>query len=137
MSQYTGVDFIKGTIVIDLSSSSPFDTRELGAELSKLSVDLVDSPITQEALHAIDKAGATLMVGSDSKTALDKALPVLKQMSRHLFVMGGLGSGHIMKTLNNYVSIGSILALCDALVSGQFPYRALRAHQLTPRQGKN
>lgn len=60
------------------------------------------------------------MVGSDSKAALDKALPLLKQMSRHLFVMGGLGSGHIMKTLNNYVSIGSILALCDALVSGKF-----------------
>lgn len=126
--------------MIDLSSSSPFDTRELGAELKKLSIDLVDSPITQEALHAIDQAGATLMVGSDSQTALDKALPVLRQMSRHLFVMGGLGSGHVMKTLNNYVSVGSILALCDALVSGLSPCfvsRRVRTVELTSNQDRN
>ncbi|KAF2474979.1 2-hydroxy-3-oxopropionate reductase [Lindgomyces ingoldianus] len=108
-----------GSVVIDTSSSSPFDTRELGAELSKFSVDLVDSPITQEKLHAIDTGGATLMVGSDSPKALEKVLPILKNMSSHVFPMGGLGAGHTMKTLNNYVSVGSIIALCDALVTGQ------------------
>ncbi|ORX97607.1 2-hydroxy-3-oxopropionate reductase [Clohesyomyces aquaticus] len=108
-----------GTVVIDTSSSSPFDTRELGAELSKLSIDLVDSPITQEKLHAIDTGGATLMVGSDSPKGLEKVLPILKDMSSHVFTMGGLGTGHTMKTLNNYVSVGSIIALCDALVTGQ------------------
>src|SRR5438874_13521905 len=99
-----------GSVVVDTSSSSPFDTRELGAELHKLSIDLVDSPITQEYLHAIDTAGATLMVGSDSPTAIEKAMPVLKTMSKFAFVMGRLGSGHAMKTLNNYVSVGSIIA---------------------------
>ncbi|KAF2876462.1 2-hydroxy-3-oxopropionate reductase [Massariosphaeria phaeospora] len=108
-----------GSVVIDTSSSAPDDTRELGAELSKLSVDLVDSPITQERLHAIDTGGATLMVGSDSPKALDKVLPILKDMSTHVFTMGGLGAGHTMKTLNNYVSVGSIIALCDALVAGK------------------
>ncbi|KAF2650839.1 2-hydroxy-3-oxopropionate reductase [Lophiostoma macrostomum CBS 122681] len=108
-----------GSVVIDTSSSSPFDTRELGAELEKLSIDLVDSPITQEQLHAIDTGGATLMVGSDSPKALEKVLPLLKDMSSHVFPMGSLGAGHTMKTLNNYVSVGSIIALCDALVTGQ------------------
>ncbi|KAF2105261.1 2-hydroxy-3-oxopropionate reductase [Lophiotrema nucula] len=108
-----------GSAIIDTSSSSPFDTRELGTELSKLSIDLVDSPITQERLHDIDNGGATLMVGADSPTAFNKVLPVLKDMSKHVFHMGGLGAGHIMKTLNNYTSVGSIIALCDALVTGQ------------------
>lgn len=107
---------IVGSVVIDTSSSSPFDTRHLGEELSKLSIDLIDSPITQEKLHAIDTGGATLMIGSNSPTALEKVLPLLKDMSSHVFPMGSLGSGHIMKTLNNYVSVGSIIALCDALV---------------------
>lgn len=102
--------------MIDTSSSSPFDTRELGSELSKLSIELVDSPITQERLHAIDTGGATLMVGSDSPKALERVLPILKDMSSHVFVMGGLGTGHTMKTLNNYTSVGSIIALCDSLV---------------------
>lgn len=105
-----------GSVVVDTSSSSPFDTRELGAELSKLSIDLVDSPITQEKLHMIDDGGATLMVGTDSPKAMEKALPILKDMSSHVFPMGSLGAGHTMKTLNNYVSVGSIIALCDALV---------------------
>ncbi|KAH7132302.1 2-hydroxy-3-oxopropionate reductase [Dendryphion nanum] len=108
-----------GSVVIDTSSSSPFDTRELGAELGKLSIDLVDSPITQERLHAIDSGGATLMIGSDSPAALEKVMPILKDMSKYVFPMGGLGAGHTMKTLNNYVSVGSIIALCDALVTGQ------------------
>ncbi|KAK7184157.1 hypothetical protein DPSP01_001205 [Paraphaeosphaeria sporulosa] len=108
-----------GSVVVDTSSSSPFDTRALGLELSRLRVDLVDSPITQEQLHAIDQGGATLMVGADSAEALERVMPILKDMSTHVFPMGGLGAGHTMKTLNNYVSIGSIIALNDALVTGQ------------------
>ena len=57
------------------------------------------------------------MVGSDSPEALERVMPLLKDMSKHVFPMGGLGAGHTMKTLNNYVSVGSIIALCDALVS--------------------
>ena len=59
------------------------------------------------------------MVGADSPAAFNKVLPVLKDMSKHVFHMGALGAGHIMKTLNNYTSVGSIIALCDALVTGQ------------------
>lgn len=110
-----------GSVVVDMSSSSPFDTRSLGDELAKLGISLVDSPITQKELHAIDRGGATLMVGSDSEDALQKVLPVLKDMSTYVFPMGKLGTGHTMKTLNNYVSVGSIIALCDALVSGLCP----------------
>jgi 3-hydroxyisobutyrate dehydrogenase-like beta-hydroxyacid dehydrogenase len=107
--------------VVDTSSSSPFHTRSLGAHLAKLNngIQLVDSPITQTHLHAIDNAGATMMVGSDSPAAIEKAMPVLKAMSKYVFVMGELGAGHAMKALNNYVSVGSIIALCDALVAGQ------------------
>lgn len=57
------------------------------------------------------------MVGADSAEALDKVMPILKDMSTHVFSMGGLGAGHTMKTLNNYVGVGSIIALNDALVS--------------------
>lgn len=105
--------------MVDTSSSSPFDTRELGKDLQGLQIDLVDSPITQDYLHAVEEAGATLMIGSDSEAAIEKARPVLQGMSKYIFVMGKLGAGHAMKTLNNYTSVGSIIALNDALVAGQ------------------
>jgi 3-hydroxyisobutyrate dehydrogenase len=107
-----------GTIVIDTSSSSPYDTRSLGEELSVLNLSLIDAPVTQSHLHDTSTGAATLMVGS-STSVLDTAMPVLRAMSKYIFHMGPLGTGHAMKTLNNYISASSIVALSDALVTGQ------------------
>ncbi|EXJ89780.1 hypothetical protein A1O3_02847 [Capronia epimyces CBS 606.96] len=108
-----------GTIIVDTSSSSPFDTQSLGKDLHALGFVLVDSPVTQAHLHDTDNGNATLMVGSNSPDAVGRVLPVLRAMAKYVFHMGHLGAGHTMKTLNNYVSAASIVALSDALVSGQ------------------
>ncbi|KAK4556813.1 hypothetical protein LTR86_006384 [Recurvomyces mirabilis] len=108
-------------IIVDTSSSSPFHTRETAELLSRVNstLTLIDSPITQAYQHALAKGDATLMVGCSDPVALDKVMPVLKTMGRHVHVMGELGAGHAMKTLNNYTSAASILGLCDALIAGQ------------------
>lgn len=110
-----------GTIIIDTSSSSPFHTRSLAEALKSVNKTLVliDSPITQAYAHALAKGDATLMVGCSDAAALDIAMPILRTLGKYVYVMGELGAGHAMKTLNNYVSAASILGLCDALVSGQ------------------
>lgn len=108
-----------GTIIVDTSSSSPFDTQELGRELEQYQLQLVDSPITQTYMHATDNGESTLMVGSDSKEAFEKVEPILRCMATYIFHMGKLGNGHAMKTLNNYIMASSICALCDSLVTGQ------------------
>jgi 3-hydroxyisobutyrate dehydrogenase-like beta-hydroxyacid dehydrogenase len=59
------------------------------------------------------------MVGFDAEQHLEKALPVLRGMSKHIFIMGALGAGHVMKTLNNYCGAEALVAVCDALVVGQ------------------
>ncbi|KAK4973724.1 hypothetical protein LTR97_000372 [Elasticomyces elasticus] len=110
-----------GAIIIDTSSSSPFHTRGTAQLLSEVnaSLTLIDSPITQAYQHALAKGDATLMVGCSNPRALEKAMPVLNTMGKHVFHMGDLGFGHATKTLNNYVSAASILGLCDALIAGQ------------------
>lgn len=116
-------NFMKdGAVIIDTSSSSPYQTRETGKLLREVNskLVLVDSPVTQEYAFALAKGEATLMVGCNNIEALEQtAMPILKVMGKYVFVMGNLGSGHAMKTLNNYTSAGSILALCDALIAGQ------------------
>lgn len=109
----------KDAIIIDTSSSSPYDTRALGKDLQSHGIVLIDSPVTQAHLHDTDTGDVTFMVGCDSDAAFDRALPVLQAMARYVFRMGGLGAGHAMKTLNNYISAASIVALSDALVTGQ------------------
>ncbi|KAK4545275.1 hypothetical protein LTR36_003455 [Oleoguttula mirabilis] len=110
-----------GAVIVDTSSSSPFHTQETGRLLRELNptLTLIDSPVTQEYAFALAKGDATLMVGCSDQAALDIAMPVLKTMGKHVFVMGDLGAGHAMKTLNNYTSAASILGLCDALIAGQ------------------
>lgn len=108
-----------GTIVIDTSSSSPFDTKSLGEELAQHQLELIDCPITQTYMHATDAGQSTAMVGSDSADAFQAVKPVLDCMFSYVFHMGPLGSGHAMKTLNNYIMASSINALCDSLVTGQ------------------
>jgi 3-hydroxyisobutyrate dehydrogenase-like beta-hydroxyacid dehydrogenase len=79
---------ISGTIVIDTSSSSPFDTIALGKELAELHLHLIDSPITQTYMHATDYGESTLMVGSDSREAFEKAEPIISTMAGYVFYMG-------------------------------------------------
>ena len=110
-----------GAVIIDTSSSSPYHTQETGKLLADVNpnLSLIDSPVTQEYAFALAKGDATLMVGCTNPAALDIAMPILKTMAKHVFVMGELGAGHAMKTLNNYTSAASILGLCDALIAGQ------------------
>ncbi|CAK4033109.1 2-hydroxy-3-oxopropionate reductase [Lecanosticta acicola] len=108
-----------GTIIIDTSSSSPFDTIALGKELAAHQLELVDSPITQTYMHATDFGQSTLMVGCDSPSTFSKVEPIIQTMAGYVFHMGKLGNGHAMKTLNNYIMASAMCALGDSLVTGQ------------------
>ncbi|KAF3800085.1 putative 3-hydroxyisobutyrate dehydrogenase [Colletotrichum gloeosporioides] len=107
-----------GCIIVDTSSSDPFGTQQLGKDLEKYQLRLVDSPVTQVRMHGINDGEATFMIGG-AQEDIDFAMPVLKTMSRWRFVMGPLGSGHVMKTFNNYVTAAGIAALNDAFIVGR------------------
>jgi len=107
-----------GAVVIDMSSSSPHDTRELGRELSVRSIALVDAPVSGGVPRASDGSLA-IMAGSDDDTALDRARPILGVLGRRVFRTGPLGSGHAMKALNNFCAAAGYAALAEALVLGR------------------
>jgi 3-hydroxyisobutyrate dehydrogenase-like beta-hydroxyacid dehydrogenase len=107
-----------GTVVIDTSSSDPEGTRALGAELAEHGVVLIDSAVSVPEVGGAHGARITFMVGADDEAALERVRPLLEAMSEHVFHMGGLGAGHTMKTLNNYVSAAGLYAALDALMIG-------------------
>src|SRR6202012_5035656 len=88
-----------GAVVVDMSSSSPADTRELGRELDRRSIALVDAPVSGGVPRAVDGTLA-IMAGADDPAALDRVLPVLEVLGRRVFGTGPLASGHAMKALN-------------------------------------
>jgi 3-hydroxyisobutyrate dehydrogenase len=106
-----------GTIVIDMSSSDPAVTRELGALLKKKGIPMLDSPVSGAKAKAADGTLA-LMVGGDA-ALLERARPVLSAMGAEIFHTGGLGSGHATKALNNYLGAAGTAAGMEALLIGE------------------
>ena len=107
-----------GTVVIDTSSSDPEGTRVLGADLAERGVVLIDAAVSVPEVGGAHGARITFMVGADDEAALERVRPLLEAMSEHVFHLGGLGAGHTMKTLNNYVSAADLYAALDALMIG-------------------
>ena len=107
-----------GSVVVDMSSSNPLDTRALGGELAGRGLGTVDAPVSGGITRA-DSGSLTIMVGGDDVAAIERAEPVLNVLGGRLFRTGPLGSGHAMKALNNYCGATSYAATAEALAIGQ------------------
>jgi 3-hydroxyisobutyrate dehydrogenase len=107
----------RGSIVIDMSSSDPETTREVGAMLKRKGVEMLDSPVSGAKARARDGTLA-LMVGGERK-ALARARKLLLCMGNEIFPTGALGSGHAVKALNNYLGAVGTIAGFEALLVGE------------------
>jgi len=106
-----------GSLVIDMSSSSPLGTRELGPLLEKRGIKLIDAPVSNGVRGAI--AGTlSIMVGGD-RALFEQCRPLFEKMGKQIFYAGPLGAGHAIKALNNYVSAAGLIAACEAVIAGQ------------------
>ena len=107
---------LKGAVIIDMSSSAPVGTRELGKDLSERGVSLIDAPVSGGVKGAV-AATLAIMVGGD-KVLAEQYDGLLSAMGRRFYV-GSLGSGHAAKVLNNYVSAAGLAAAAEAVLVGE------------------
>ncbi|KAB1650511.1 NAD(P)-dependent oxidoreductase [Pseudoclavibacter endophyticus] len=107
-----------GTVIVDMSSSDPTETVETGAMLAKHDVVLVDAPVSG-ARERAELGTLTIMLGGNDEAAIERATPVIDTMSQQIFRTGGLGTGHAMKALNNFVAGAAFVASSEALVAGE------------------
>jgi 3-hydroxyisobutyrate dehydrogenase len=107
----------ENSIIIDMSSSDPVETRKLGAELESRSITLLDAPVSGGVRKAVSGTLA-IMLGGNDKAAVDTVTPVLEAMGT-IYRAGPLGAGHATKALNNYVSAAGLAAACEAMIIGE------------------
>ena len=106
----------KGSVVIDMSSSNPSVTRELGPQLNAAGVDFIDAPVSGGVKRARD--GTLAIMAGGEHAVVERVHALLLTMGKSVIETGLLGSGHAMKALNNYVSAAGLLAACEALKVG-------------------
>ena len=105
-----------GAIVIDMSSSSPLGTRRLAEELQTRGITLVDAPVSGGVVKA--KQGAlSIMAGGDEEPVTRCAL-LFGAMGK-VFHTGASGTGHAMKSLNNFLSAGTLALTAEAVLAGE------------------
>jgi len=104
------------SIVVDMSSSDPADTRRLNVLLKRQGIHLLDAPVSGAKAKAADGTLA-IMVGGDARV-LRRVRPVLAALGDQIFHAGGLGAGHAAKALNNYLGAAGTIAGFEALLVG-------------------
>lgn len=104
-----------GQIVIDTSTCLPAPTVRIAEALAAKSVRFVDAPLTRTPVEA-EQGRLNSLVGADAATYAEIE-PVLKGYSENVFHVGAVGTGHMLKLVNNFIVIGSVALWADALVA--------------------
>jgi 3-hydroxyisobutyrate dehydrogenase len=106
-----------GTIVIDMSSSSPIETRALAEALAPRGFAVVDAPVSGGVKRALD--GSLAIMAGGGAEVVRRVTPLLAVLGGAIFATGPLGSGHAMKALNNFVSAAGLVAAAEAIIVGR------------------
>jgi 3-hydroxyisobutyrate dehydrogenase-like beta-hydroxyacid dehydrogenase len=107
----------KGQIVVDCSTSEPTSTNRIRADFAKNGVPFVDAPLARTPKEA-ELGKLNVMVGADPEV-FARIKPALETFAENIFHVGGPGSGHVMKLLNNFLAMGHAALIAEVLVAGQ------------------
>ena len=102
-----------GSIVVDCSSSDPTSTARLAEELKARGIDFADAPLSRTPKEAWAGTLDT-MVGAE-EAVFARLKPILDTWAGKIVHIGGVGDGHRMKLLNNFVSLGYGAIYAEAL----------------------
>jgi 3-hydroxyisobutyrate dehydrogenase-like beta-hydroxyacid dehydrogenase len=105
-----------GTLVIDCSTIGAAAACEIGAELARYGVELVDAPVTGSSPKAED--GTLTIMAGGSNEAFARARPVLEAMGEVIVHAGPLGHGQLVKLINNAVAATNAAVLGEAMLVG-------------------
>jgi 3-hydroxyisobutyrate dehydrogenase len=106
-----------GAVILEMSSSDPIGTREIGEAFVAAGFGFVDAPVSGGVKRAVD--GSLAIIAGGGESTIDRVEPLLKAMGRADFRTGPIGSGHAVKSLNNYVSGAGLVAALEAMNVGK------------------
>lgn len=103
-----------GAVVIDMSTISPAVTREIAAKLLEQGTHMIDAPVSGGVTGAA--AGTLSIMAGGDRAVFDRSLPVLEAMGTKITYCGPTGMGQVTKLTNQIAGLGTMAAMCEALV---------------------
>lgn len=103
--------------VVDMSTSPVKLTRELAERLAERGITLLDAPVARMRQAAKDGTLSIMVGGAAEDFAAVR--PFLATMGTDITHCGGIGTGQVVKILNNMVVFMTVHALAEALAIGR------------------
>lgn len=101
-----------GTIIIDCSTAIPSSTLKIAQDVQAVGGLFLDAPMTRTPKEAAD-GRLNLIVGGD-EALFERCKPLMQSYAEHITLVGPVGSGHRMKLIHNFVSLGFAAVLIEA-----------------------
>jgi 3-hydroxyisobutyrate dehydrogenase len=103
----------KGALLIESSTVSPAWIVELADMAAQRGVELLDATVTGSRMQA--ETGQLSFLAGGNDATLERAIPVLKAMSKEIVHLGPVGSGAKMKLINNFLCGVQVASLAEGL----------------------
>jgi 3-hydroxyisobutyrate dehydrogenase-like beta-hydroxyacid dehydrogenase len=107
-----------GSAVIDMSTIAPATSRRLAKAAAQSGVGFLDAPVSGGSFGA-EQGSLTIMVGGDADL-LERCRPLFEAMGdpERIFHTGPVGSGEVVKLVNNMLVASISAATLEALLVG-------------------
>jgi 3-hydroxyisobutyrate dehydrogenase-like beta-hydroxyacid dehydrogenase len=101
-----------GGVIIDCSTAIPESTKKIAAAVTAAGGRFLDAPMTRTPKEAAE-GRPNLIVGGDS-ALFETLLPLMRSYAENITYAGDVGTGHTLKLLHNFVSLGFSAVLAEA-----------------------
>ncbi len=106
----------RGQIVVDTSTSPPWESRTLGEKLARKGIDWMDVPISGSSAQA--RMGNMVFMAGGKRSIYEKIRPVLDQIGKKTVYAGKSGDGATLKLVINHTLYLNQAAAIEGLVLG-------------------
>lgn len=105
-----------GQTVVDMTTATADVARQAAQQLARKSVDYADAPVARGVSSAEDGT-LSIMVGGSAEV-FERIKPAMSCMGTEITHCGGVGTGMVMKLMNNFIVFTNTSALAEALLIG-------------------
>jgi 3-hydroxyisobutyrate dehydrogenase len=106
-----------GTVIVDMTTSSPALAKKIFARAQKMSLSALDAPVSGGDVGAREGTLA-IMVGGDQST-FDRIFPLFQKMGKKITFMGHAGAGQHTKICNQILIAGTMIGTVESLLYAQ------------------
>ncbi|HET6222145.1 MAG TPA: NAD(P)-dependent oxidoreductase [Dongiaceae bacterium] len=104
-----------GSIVVDCSTAEPDSTARVAAAVVERGGRFLDLPLVRTPKEA--EEGRLVVIAGAEPATLDEVRPVLATFAENVVYAGGVGAGHKLKLIHNYLALAVAAVVAEGVTT--------------------